>query len=74
MAKSYPYRSKQWMHWHGRCGRPLIHKDKVTGKTYVMIRSKGGGTARLYNYQRFMRDKPSKYYRKGKKLRKYKKY
>lgn len=33
----------------------MIHKDKKTGKTYVMVRKKGGGTKRLYNYEKYMR-------------------
>lgn len=50
----YPHRSKRMMYWHGRKGKPVVHKAK-SGKTYVMVRKKGGGTRRLYNYKKYMR-------------------
>ena len=40
-------RSKKKMTYHGRTGRPVIHKTK-TKKRYIMVRKKGGGTKRLY--------------------------
>jgi len=50
----YPKRSKRTMHYHGRVGKPLIHKAK-SGRTYVMVRAKGGGTKRLYKYKKYIR-------------------
>lgn len=52
--KTYPYKSKRKMKHHGREGFPIIHKDKKTGKTYVMVRKKGGATKRLYGYEKYM--------------------
>lgn len=49
----YPYKSKRKISWHDREGYPIIHKDKKTKKTYVMVRKKGGGTRRLYDYQKY---------------------
>jgi len=37
---AYPRKSKRTMYWHGRIGKPIIHKCKTTGKTYVMVRAK----------------------------------
>ncbi len=42
------------MSYHGRVGKPLIHKAD-SGRTYVMVRAKGGGTKRLYKYKKYMR-------------------
>jgi len=42
------------MIYHGRKGKPVIHRAK-NGRTYVMVRKSGGGTKRLYNYQKYMR-------------------
>ena len=50
MKRKYPYRSKRKVTYHGRTGFPLIHKDKKSKRTYIMVRKKGGGTKRLYNY------------------------
>ena len=50
----YPHKSKRKMKYHDREGYPTIHKDKKTGKTYVMVRKKGGGTKRLYGYEKYM--------------------
>lgn len=72
MKKQYPYRSKQWFHWHGRVGHPLIHLDLKTGETYVMVRAKGGGTKRLYDYQKYLRNSRAVYYKKNGKLYRYK--
>jgi len=33
--------------YHGRSGRPIVHRTR-TGKGYIMVRRKGGGTRRLY--------------------------
>lgn len=41
------YRSSTPETYHGRTGYPLIHIDG-SGKKYTMVRSKGGGTKRLY--------------------------
>lgn len=56
------------MHWHGRVGHPVIHKDKL-GRTYVMVRAKGGGTRRLYNYRKYLRKKRAKRTRYGRKYK-----
>jgi len=41
-------RSKTKMQYHGREGRPVLHRTK-TGKKYIMVRAaKGRGTKRLY--------------------------
>lgn len=45
--KKYPRRSKKVMVYHGRRGRPILHISK-TGRKYIMVRRKGGGTKRLY--------------------------
>jgi hypothetical protein len=42
----YPRRGKK-VTYHGRSGRPLLHKD-TAGKIYIMTRKKGGGTKRVY--------------------------
>lgn len=47
--KKYPYKSKRKITYHGRSGYPTIHRAK-TGRTYIMVRAKGGGRKRLYNY------------------------
>lgn len=52
---TYPYISNRKTKYHDREGYPTIHKDKKTGKTYVMVRKKGGGTKRLYGYEKYMR-------------------
>ncbi len=54
VKKKYPRRSKRFIKYHGRKGKPVIHKSK-TGKTYIMVRAKGGGTKRLYKYQKYLR-------------------
>ena len=54
-SNAYPHKSKQKMKYHDREGYPTIHKDKKTGKTYVMVRKKGGGTKQLYGYEKYMR-------------------
>ena len=40
-------RAKKSKMYHGRVGRPLIHITK-SGRKFVMVRAKGGGTRRLY--------------------------
>ena len=40
-------RTKKKITYHGRSGRPKIHKSK-SGKKYIMVRAKGGGVKRLY--------------------------
>ena len=42
----YPRRGKK-ITYHGRTGRPLLHKAK-DGRIYIMVRKKGGGTRRRY--------------------------
>jgi len=43
----YPRKSKKNITYHGRSGRPIIHQAK-SGRLYIMVRAKGGGTKRLY--------------------------
>ena len=40
-------RSKKKITYHGRTGKPKIHKSKK-GRKYIMVRKKGGGRKRLY--------------------------
>jgi len=47
MTKNYPHRSKKKLTYHGRTGKPIIHLSK-TGREFIMVRKKGGGTKRLY--------------------------
>jgi hypothetical protein len=44
----YPRRSKKKMTYHGRTGHPIIHEAKTSGRKFMMVRAKGGGTKRLY--------------------------
>lgn len=44
----YPYRSRKKMTYHGRTGYPMIHITRTSGRKYIMVRKKGGGTKRLY--------------------------
>lgn len=41
------YHAKETYTYHGRTGRPMIHQSE-SGKGYIMVRAKGGGTKRLY--------------------------
>ena len=50
----YPRKSKQTIKYHGRVGKPTLHYDKRRRKTYIMVRAKGGGTKRLYSWQRYV--------------------
>jgi hypothetical protein len=38
--------------YHGRTGRPMVHTTK-TGRKYIMVRKKGGGTQRLYEGSKY---------------------
>ena len=38
--------------YHGRTGKPEIHKTK-TGRKYIMVRAEGGGVKRLYSGSRY---------------------
>ena len=40
-------RSKLKLTYHGRSGRPVLHKTEAN-KTYIMVRKRGGGVKRLY--------------------------
>lgn len=40
-------RTKNAITYHGRTGHPFIHTSN-TGKKFVMVRKKGGGTRRMY--------------------------
>lgn len=48
MSTSYPRGSSKLIRYHGREGRPVVHQDEKTGRLYIMVRKKGGGTKRLY--------------------------
>ena len=56
--KEYPYRSEVELCYRSpttkrlRCGKPLIHHDPVKQKEFTMVRKKGGGTRRLYDWQK----------------------
>jgi hypothetical protein len=52
-AREYPYKSDRIMSYHGRIGHPTIHQDEQ-GRTYVIVRKEGGGTKRLYDYEKYM--------------------
>ena len=53
-AKKQVWRPKSHhgMIYHGRKGTPLVHKAK-SGKRYIMVRKKGGGTKRLYDGSKY---------------------
>jgi len=55
MKNKYPKKSKRIIDYHGRKGHPIIHYCKNRKKTYIMVRAKGGGTKRLYAYQKYMK-------------------
>ena len=40
-------RSKIRMTYHGRSGKPVLHQSD-SGKSYIMVRKRGGGVKRLY--------------------------
>lgn len=40
-------RTKHSITYHGRTGRPVVHRTKY-GREYIMVRKSGGGTKRLY--------------------------
>lgn len=46
--KKYPKRSKKVMEYHGRKGKPIIHKAETSGRKYIMVRKSPHGTKRLY--------------------------
>ena len=45
-------KAKKKITYHGRSGKPEVHKTKK-GKKYIMVRAKGGGTKRLYQGTRY---------------------
>lgn len=45
-------RSRKTITYHGRSGRPVIHRTK-SGRKYIMVRAEGGGTKRLYDGSRY---------------------
>lgn len=53
---AFPKRSTRVIRYHGREGRPVIHQSK-TGRLYIMVRAKGGGTKRLYEGARYRVEK-----------------
>lgn len=48
-------RNKNIIQYHGRSGKPKIHKSK-TGKIYIMVRRVGGGVKRLYAGSNYKED------------------
>jgi len=44
---------KEEMEYHGRRKKPKVHTDEK-GKTYVMVRSRGGGIERLYTWKKYL--------------------
>lgn len=40
-------RAKRKVTYHGRSGRPVLHKAK-SGHRFIMVRKPGGGVKRLY--------------------------
>ena len=46
-------RTKRVVKYHGRSGKPLLHKSK-TGREYIMVRKKGGGVKRLYKGSKYL--------------------
>ena len=45
-------KSKNMIIYHGRGGRPITHRSQ-TGKKYIRVRKKGGGTKRLYEGSKY---------------------
>lgn len=45
-------RSRKVIKYHGRSGRPVVHTTD-TGRKYIMVRAKGGGTKRLYEGSKY---------------------
>lgn len=45
-------RTKRTISYHGRAGHPIIHQTH-TGRRYIMVRDKGGGTKRLYEGSKY---------------------
>jgi phage/plasmid primase-like uncharacterized protein len=41
------HRSEKVYTYHGRSGHPVIHQDE-DGEEFIMVRTEGGGTKRLY--------------------------
>lgn len=45
-------RAKNKITYHGRTGRPMVHRTR-TGREFMMVRANGGGTKRLYEGSRY---------------------
>lgn len=45
-------RARKPITYHGRTGRPVVHRTK-DGRKYIMVRDKGGGTKRLYQCSKY---------------------
>jgi len=45
-------RSRKKITYHGRSGYPVIHQSP-SGRKYIMVRAKGGGTKRLYEGSKY---------------------
>jgi len=49
--EKFPRQSKRTMTYHGRSGKPVLHKateGRRKDDTYIMVRKPSGGTERLY--------------------------
>lgn len=57
-------RTEKIVEWHGRRGHPVVHLDKQ-GKKYIMVRKEGGGTKRLYGFEKHYVDVKRKMARRG---------
>jgi len=55
----YPRMAKNIISYHGRSGKPVIHKTKG-GRLYIMVRATGGGTKRLYDGSKYTDDGKTK--------------
>ena len=57
-GKKYPFRLRKRMCYTSptsgdvRCGNPVLHCDREKNKEFTMVRARGGGTKRLYNWRR----------------------
>ena len=56
-GKKYPYKLGRMCYTSPtsgdvRCGYPTLHCDHDKNKEFVMVRKRGGGTKRLYDWKR----------------------
>jgi len=52
-------RAKKSITYHGRKGKPIVHKSK-SGKKYITVRKSGGGVKRLYEGSKYKSNGKSK--------------